>query len=69
MSKRQTDYYKKMDTYSAVAIAEGFDGEDHTEDEIITAWQFIIDKKLYLSLQGWFGRTARQLIDAGVCEA
>ena len=69
MSKRDTDFYKKMDTYTAVAIAEGFDGEERTEEEVITAWQFIIDKKLYQSLQGWFGRTARQLIDQGICEA
>jgi len=52
----------------AVAIAEGFcEGENVTEAEQIEAWQHIIDNKLYLHLQGWFGRTATALIEAGIC--
>lgn len=52
----------------AVAIAEDFcEGENVTEAEQIEAWQHLIDTGLAWSLQGWFGRTAAALIDAGVC--
>ena len=52
-----------MDSYRAVALAEGF--EDGTEEEILSAWQYLVDTGLAWSLQGWFGRTASALIDAG----
>jgi len=55
-----------MDAYMAVGIAEGFE-EAENEEQVIEAWQYIIDNKLYLSLQGWFGRTARYLIEQGIC--
>ena len=67
INPRKAKSYKNMNTYGSVAIAEGFSGEDNTEKEIQCAWQYIIDKKLYLQLQGWFGRTASQLIDNGIC--
>ena len=52
-----------MDSYRAVALAEGF--EDGTEEEILSAWQYLVDTGLAWSLQGWFGRTASALINAG----
>tara|TARA_R100001510_G_scaffold50264_1_gene49160 strand:- start:323 stop:550 length:228 start_codon:yes stop_codon:yes gene_type:complete len=54
-----------MDSYRAVGLAEGW---IHTEDEyeVINAWQYLHDTKLAYKLQGWFGRTARNLLDAGV---
>ena len=52
-----------MDSYRAVALAEGF--EDGTEEEILSAWQYLVDTGLAWRLQGWFGRTASALIDAG----
>lgn len=59
-----------MDLFTACSICEGFcGGEDATEEERIEAWQFIIDTKAYLQLQGWYGRTTKQLIDAGICHA
>jgi hypothetical protein len=63
----KTRYYTdiKMDAYTACSIAEGFDGEEHTEDELHDAWQYIVDTGLWLSLQGWYGRNAHALIDAG----
>jgi len=54
--------------YDAVAAVEGFDGIEHTEDEIISAWQYLINTGLAWNLQGWFGRTAQALIDQGICE-
>lgn len=57
-----------MDNYTAVSIAEGFcGGEDATEKEQIEAWQHLIDTGKCWTLQGWFGRTAEALIEAGIC--
>jgi len=57
----------KMDSFLAVSIAEGFcGGEDSTDDEKHDAWQYIVDAGLLSGLQGWFGRTAQLLIEAGV---
>lgn len=57
-----------MDAYTATGIAEGFI-EAESEEQQIEAWQTLIDTGLVWSLQGWFGRTASQLIDAGICHA
>lgn len=55
---------KKLDSYTATGLAEGF--VEGTEEEQIEAWQYLVDTGLAWSLQGWFGRTARQLIQDGV---
>lgn len=55
--------------YDASACVEGFDGIEHDEETIISAWQYIIDSGLYRTLQGWYGRTAYQLIERGICHA
>jgi len=55
-----------MDNYTATGIAEGFI-ECESEDQYIQAWQHLIDTGLCWQLQGFFGRTAKQLIDQGVC--
>ena len=36
------------------------------EDKQIEAWQHLVDTGLVWSLQGWFGRTAMDLIKQGV---
>jgi hypothetical protein len=59
-----------MDTYRACSIAEGFDGgEDATDAQKVAAWQFLIDTGAAWSLQGWYGRTAQNLIEQGICKA
>lgn len=55
-----------MTGYEACSIAEGFCGYEPTEAELIEAWQFLVDTGLCWQLQGWYGRTARQMIDAGI---
>lgn len=55
--------------YDAVAAAEGFDGVEHDEETLISAWQHLIDTGLCWRLQGWFGRSARDLIATGKCTA
>lgn len=54
-----------MDNYMAVGIAEGFE-QAESEDQVIEAWQHLVDTGLCWRLQGWFGRQAKAMIDAGV---
>ena len=53
--------------YSACAAIEGFDGEEHDQDELLEAWQHLINTGAAWSLQGFYGRTAAALIDQGLC--
>ena len=53
-----------MDNYLATSLAEGF--EQGTKQEVIAAWQYLHDTGLAYKLQGWFGRTAKQLIEQGI---
>jgi len=55
-----------MTSYRACELAEGFgDGEGASEDEILTAWQYLHDTRQAYSLQGFYGRTATSLIEQG----
>lgn len=53
-----------MEPMEAIAIAEGF-VENDSEEKYIEAWQFLLDTGMVWSLQGWFGRTAVAMIEAG----
>lgn len=57
---------KISSTYEACSIVEGFSGEDHTEEEHIEAWQYLVDTGVAWQLQGWYGRNAARLIEAGI---
>jgi hypothetical protein len=57
-----------MDNYKAVGLAEGFIEAD-SEEQVLAAWQHLVDTGLAWQLQGWFGRTAQQLINQGVISA
>ena len=57
-----------MDTFTATMIVEGVETEQY-EGQIIDAWQHLIDSATVWQLQGWYGRTAMQLIERGVCTA
>jgi hypothetical protein len=54
-----------MDSFTAVGLAEGFIETDD-EDQVIAAWQHLHDTGLAYQLQGFFGRTAQQLLADGV---
>jgi len=54
-----------MDSYTATGLAEGWIPSDD-EDEIIEAWQYLHDTGLAYQLQGWFGRTAQDLLNNGI---
>lgn len=55
-----------MTTFDAVMIAEGVQ-EAESEEQYLEAWQMLIDTGMAYQLQGWFGRTANQLIEEGHC--
>ena len=57
-----------MDSYTAIGLAEGF-VEAESEEQVIEAWQYLIDTGMAWTLQGWFGRQATYLIEAGICHA
>ena len=56
-----------MNTFTAILICEG--AEDATQEEVVAAWQHLIDTGLVWQLQGFYGRMARELIEHGVCTA
>lgn len=57
-----------MSTYTAVALAEGFE-EAESEEQVLEAWQHLIDSGVVWQLQGAFGRQALALINEGLCSA
>lgn len=54
-----------MNNYTATGLAEGFIEADN-EEQIIEAWQYLHNTGLAYQLQGWFGRTANELIEQGI---
>lgn len=56
-------------TFEACGIIEGFDGQQHSEEDVIDAFQFLINTGDAWTLQGFYGSTAAALIDAGECVA
>jgi hypothetical protein len=54
-----------MTNFDAVGIAEGFI-ETENEEQVIEAWQHLHDTGLAYQLQGFFGRTCRDLLEQGI---
>lgn len=55
-----------MDAVTACLIIEGCE-EDVSEERLISAYQYLIDCGIVWQLQGSYGRTAKNLIDDGIC--
>jgi hypothetical protein len=52
--------------YLATAYAEGFcEGERCSNVDFFRAWAYLIKTRIAYSLQGFFGRTASQLVAEG----
>jgi len=56
-----------MNDFKAIGLAEGFI-EPENEDQVIEAWQHLHDTGLAYELQGWFGRTAKSLLENNIIE-
>lgn len=54
-----------MTTIDAVMIIETASPEDYTTDEYRAAWQYLYDIGIVWELQGWYGRTAINLLESG----
>ena len=54
-----------MDMLDKIIAWEG--GEMTTEEEVISFFQELINNGMAWTLQGSYGRTAKDLIDMGVC--
>ena len=56
-----------MTAHQAIGLAEGFI-ESESEEQVIEAWQYLLDIGLVWQLQGFFGRTAVAMIKEGIIE-
>ena len=54
-----------MNNFNAIGIAEGFI-EPESEEQVIEAWQHLVDTGLAWEMQGSFGRMATAMIEEGV---
>lgn len=62
-----TDEYN-WTPFTAAMTAEGADGyQAESREEWVSAFQYLIDNGMAWQLQGWFGRTAMDLIANGDC--
>ncbi len=51
----------------AIEVIEGEGFSESNEDRFIEAFQVLINSGVVWSLQGYYGRTARSLIESGAC--
>ena len=69
-NQKKLNIFVVSDTYTACGIIEGFVEIPHNVDEQaahIMAWQYLIDTGACWTLQGFYGRNARDLIEQGIC--
>ena len=64
---RDSDLYANMGQYDAVGIAEGWLPSD-SQEQILVAWQILVDTGMAWTLQGSFGRSAHNLLEQGLIQ-
>ena len=63
---KKTDINKMiMSNYTAAGIIEGIIEADY-EEQVIEAWQHLVNTGFAWTLPGQYGRTAMQLIEEGI---
>ena len=70
MSQEKLNFFTINSLYQAIAVIENDDiplGVDHYDANVL-AWQYLIDTGHAWTLQGWYGRTAKGLIEEGICK-
>ena len=66
MNRDEITAVPRMSVFNATMIAEGAEGyEADDQEQWLEAWQVLVDTGICWQLQGFFGRTAQQLIDQG----
>ena len=71
-NQKKLNFFVVTDVYTACGIIEGFEEIPNGVDEEhahIQAWQYLIDSGHAWTLQGFYGRTARDLIVQGIYKA
>ena len=71
-NQQKLNLFVVNDLYTATGIIEGFvEIPDNVDDHAahVMAWQYLIDTGACWTLQGFYGRTARDLIARGTCKS
>ncbi len=53
--------------FDACGFCMDFEAGELDEDQVVAGFQHLIDSGLAWQLQGFYGRTAARLIEAGLC--